>query len=77
MSEFVIFSSPPPQQTAKLWEVETGECLFTFNFNSWGIARSVEFSVGDKEALITTDAFMGTKPAIHLFRIADDPADRE
>ncbi|KAE8687281.1 Eukaryotic translation initiation factor 3 subunit I [Hibiscus syriacus] len=35
-------------QTAKLWNVQTGTQLYTFNFGS--PARSVEFSVGDKLA---------------------------
>lgn len=61
-------------QTAKLWNVETGAQLFTFNFDS--PARSVDFAVGDKLAVITTDPFMELNSAIHVKRIAGDPADR-
>lgn len=61
-------------QTAKLWNVETGAQLFTFNFDS--PARSVDFAVGDKLAVITTDPFMELNSAIHVKRIARDPADR-
>ncbi|CAA3000176.1 eukaryotic translation initiation factor 3 subunit I-like [Olea europaea subsp. europaea] len=58
-------------QTAKLWDVQTGTQLYTFNFDS--PARSVDFAVGDKLAVITTDPFMGLTPAIHIKRIARDP----
>ncbi|KAM6580774.1 hypothetical protein CsatA_004548 [Cannabis sativa] len=44
-------------QSAMLWNVQTGQQLFTFNFDS--PARSVDFSVGDKLAVITADPFMG------------------
>ncbi|GAU16204.1 hypothetical protein TSUD_298360 [Trifolium subterraneum] len=61
-------------QTAKLWNVQTGQQLFTFNFDS--PTRSVDFSVGDKLAVITTDPFMELSSAIHVKRIAKDPADQ-
>ncbi|ONI18276.1 hypothetical protein PRUPE_3G206800 [Prunus persica] len=59
-------------QTAKLWNVQTGQQLFTFNFDS--PARSVDLSVGDRLAVITTDPFMELSSAIHVKRIAKDPA---
>ncbi|GER27620.1 eukaryotic translation initiation factor 3subunit I [Striga asiatica] len=61
-------------QTAKLWDVTTGTPLYTFNFES--PARSVEFSVGDKLAVITTDPFMVYTSAIHVKRISRDPEDQ-
>ncbi|ESW29436.1 hypothetical protein PHAVU_002G070400 [Phaseolus vulgaris] len=61
-------------QTAKLWNVQTGQQLFTFNFDS--PARSVDFSVGDKLAVITTDPFMELPSAIHVKRIANDPTEQ-
>ncbi|KAK9159612.1 hypothetical protein Syun_005953 [Stephania yunnanensis] len=61
-------------QTAKLWNVQTGTQLFTFNFDS--PARSVDFSVGDKLAVITTDPFMELPSAIHVKRIARDPSEQ-
>ncbi|KAG6390211.1 hypothetical protein SASPL_147943 [Salvia splendens] len=61
-------------QTAKLWDVRTGAPLFTFNFDS--PTRSVDFAVGDKLAVITTDPFMGLPSAIHIKRIAIDPEDQ-
>ena len=39
-------------------------------------ARSVDLSVGDRLAVITTDPFMELSSAIHVKRIAKDPADR-
>ncbi|KAK3426363.1 eukaryotic translation initiation factor 3 subunit I [Eucalyptus grandis] len=60
--------------TAKLWSVQNGTQLFTFNFDS--PARSVDFSIGDKLAVITTDPFMELPSAIHVKRIARDPADQ-
>lgn len=62
-------------QTAKLWTVKTGTQLYTFNFDS--PTRSVDFAVGDKLAVITTDPFMGLPSAIHVKRIARDPNDRK
>ncbi|KAG2398282.1 Eukaryotic translation initiation factor 3 subunit [Vigna angularis] len=38
-------------QIGKLWSVQTGHQLYSFNFDS--PARSVDFSVGDKLAVIT------------------------
>lgn len=57
-------------QTVKLWDVKKGEQLYTFNFDA--PARSVNFSVGDKLAVITTDPFMEKTSAIHVKRIAED-----
>ncbi|GMI88949.1 hypothetical protein like AT2G46290 [Hibiscus trionum] len=58
-------------QTVKLWNVQTGTQLYTFTFGS--PARSVEFAIGDKLAVITTDPFMELTSAIHVKRIAKDP----
>ncbi|KAJ6356609.1 hypothetical protein OIU78_004664 [Salix suchowensis] len=59
-------------QSVKLWNVQTGAQLYTFSFNS--PARSVDFSVGDKLAVVTTDPFMGVTSAINVKSIADDPS---
>ncbi|KAL8151639.1 hypothetical protein V2J09_021447 [Rumex salicifolius] len=61
-------------QTVKLWNVKTGSQLYTFNFDA--PARSVEFSVGEKLALITSDQFMGHTPLIHVKPIARDPSEQ-
>ncbi|KAE8691103.1 Eukaryotic translation initiation factor 3 subunit I [Hibiscus syriacus] len=62
-------------QTVKLWNVQTGTQLYTFNFGS--PARSVEFAIGDKLAVITTDPFMDLTSAIHVKRISKDPTEPE
>ena len=62
-------------QTAKLWNVQSGQQLFSFNFDS--PARAVDFAVGDKLVVITTDPFMELPSAIHVKRIARDFADRK
>lgn len=61
-------------QSAKLWDVQSGTPLFTFGFDS--PARAVDFSVGDKLAVITTDPFMGLTSAIHVKHIAADLDDQ-
>lgn len=57
-------------QTAKLWNVETGAQLFSFNFES--PARAVDLAIGDKLVVITTDPFMELPSAIHIKRIEKD-----
>ncbi|KAJ8629299.1 hypothetical protein MRB53_022622 [Persea americana] len=61
-------------QSVKLWNVQTGAQLYTFSFAS--PARSVDFSIGDQLAVITTDPFMEQTAAIHVKRIARDPAEQ-
>ncbi|XP_074353591.1 eukaryotic translation initiation factor 3 subunit I-like [Apium graveolens] len=62
-------------QTTKLWDVQAGAELFTFQFKS--TAKSVEFSVGDKLAVIATDSFStGLPSAIHVKHIASDPSEQ-
>ena len=62
-------------QTAKLWDVKSGKELFTFKFNA--PTRSVDFAVGDRLAVITTDHFVDRTAAIHVKRIAEDPEERK
>lgn len=61
-------------QTVKLWNVQTGAQLYSFNFDS--PARAVDFSVGDKLAVISTDPFMGLPSTIQVKCIANDPSER-
>ncbi|GAB2275276.1 Eukaryotic translation initiation factor 3 subunit I [Dionaea muscipula] len=61
-------------QTAKIWNVQSGVELYTFNFDA--PARSVDFSIGDKLVVITTDPFMAVTPAIHVKHIARDPGEQ-
>ena len=55
-------------QTAKLWDVQTGTQLYSFNFDS--PVRAVDFSVGDKFAVVTTDPFMGHPSSIQVKQIS-------
>ncbi|KAL3641507.1 Eukaryotic translation initiation factor 3 subunit I [Castilleja foliolosa] len=61
-------------QSAKLWNVKSGTPFYTFNFDS--PTRSVDFALGDKLAVITTDPFMGHTSAIHIKQIARNPEDQ-
>ncbi|KAH7435719.1 hypothetical protein KP509_06G076700 [Ceratopteris richardii] len=54
-------------QTVKIWDVETGIQVHSFAFGS--PARAVDFALGDKLAVITTDPFMGAPSAIHVKRV--------
>lgn len=62
-------------QTAKLWDVETGKLEYTFNFEA--PARAVQFGQGERLALVSTDPFMGVPAAVHVKRISEDPADQD
>ena len=60
--------------TARLWEVETGKCLHSFNYGA--PCRAVSFSIDEQLACLTTDPFMAQQPAINIVRIAQDPAEQ-
>ncbi|KAL5731053.1 Eukaryotic translation initiation factor 3 subunit I [Ranunculus cassubicifolius] len=60
--------------TVKLWNVQTGAQQYTFNFGA--PVKSVDFGVGDKLAVITTDPFMELPSAIHVKRISKDPSEQ-
>ena len=54
--------------SCKLWDVETGVCFHTFQFDQ--PVRAVSFAIGDDKMVITTDPFMGVNAAIHVVEIA-------
>eukprot|EP00245_Coleochaete_scutata_P011052 TRINITY_DN4026_c0_g1_i1.p1 TRINITY_DN4026_c0_g1~~TRINITY_DN4026_c0_g1_i1.p1 ORF type:complete len:327 (-),score=47.96 TRINITY_DN4026_c0_g1_i1:850-1830(-) len=56
-------------QTAKLWDVETGTCLHTFEYQM--PARAVAFGEGDKDLVVTTDPFMGSPSAIYIYHLEE------
>jgi translation initiation factor 3 subunit I len=56
--------------TVKLWNLMTGECIFTFEFDI--PCRSVSFSLGEEYLLLTTDAFMGVPPAVRILKHSRD-----
>ena len=60
--------------SAKLWEVETGRCLFTFKYQA--PCRAVSFSIDEHLAALSTDPFMSTTPAINIVRISEDPSEQ-
>jgi translation initiation factor 3 subunit I len=53
--------------TCKLWNVETGECVFTFAFDQ--PVRAVAVNIGGTAVAITTDPFMGVPSAIHVVKL--------
>eukprot|EP00240_Pyramimonas_obovata_P005849 CAMPEP_0118958698 /NCGR_PEP_ID=MMETSP1169-20130426/62756_1 /TAXON_ID=36882 /ORGANISM="Pyramimonas obovata, Strain CCMP722" /LENGTH=321 /DNA_ID=CAMNT_0006906823 /DNA_START=61 /DNA_END=1026 /DNA_ORIENTATION=- len=57
-------------QTAILWDVQTGRELFKRPFE--GPARFTQFSVGGKMAIVTTDPFMGSEPTIQVLAINEE-----
>ena len=62
-------------QTVKLWNVETGTQLFSFNFES--PARAVDLAEGEKLVVITIDPFMDFPSAIHIKHIEKDILNRK
>ncbi|PWZ00390.1 putative TIF34-translation initiation factor eIF3, p39 subunit [Testicularia cyperi] len=56
----------------RLWEVATGKCLFVWEFNT--AAKRVAFSEDCTQILVVTEARMGHKGALRVFRINRDPA---
>lgn len=59
--------------SAKLWDVKTGACLFTWSYDA--PCKAVAFSLGEDLVATSTDPFMERKPAIRIYRLnRDDPA---
>ena len=56
--------------TVKLWNLATGECIYTYEFDI--PCRSVSFSLGEEYILLTTDAFMGVPPAVRILKHSKD-----
>lgn len=55
-------------QSAKLWDVESGAQIFTFNFDS--PVRYVDVFVGDKLVVITTGLLMGLTSTLILMTLS-------
>lgn len=60
--------------TCKLWDVYTGQCLFTWNTKT--AVRAVAFASGDKRALFVTDATMGQPCRVYIVEIEEDSENR-
>jgi len=56
--------------TMKLWNVQTGECLYTWEFAT--AVKRVAFSEDDSKVLAVTEQRMGHKGAIRVFAISRD-----
>ncbi|CAG8494963.1 13168_t:CDS:2 [Funneliformis caledonium] len=56
--------------TAKLWEVETGNCLHTWEFKT--AVKRVAFSEDDCMALFVTEQRMGFPGTVTIYSIAND-----
>jgi len=65
--------------TVKLWDVETGQCLYSFFEQTQNTAavRCVSFAEGDQRFLCITDAAMNHHPSIFCFKVTDDPQDQK
>lgn len=61
--------------TAKLWDMETGHCFFTFEFDRQG-ARGCAFSLGERELVVTLDPFMGTGSSIGIYKMEEERSER-
>lgn len=70
-SRFLLTGSA--DSSCKLWEVETGRCVFTWA--TFTAVRAVAFALGDEMALFITDATMGMQCTIHIVGIEPDPED--
>ena len=55
--------------TVKLWDVQTGQCDFTWEYPT--PVRSVQFALGDRQALVLTDAVMGQTGTLTIFPIGE------
>ncbi|KAJ3414594.1 Eukaryotic translation initiation factor 3 subunit I [Chytridiales sp. JEL 0842] len=60
--------------TCKMWEVETGRCVFTWHTRT--AVRCVNYALGDEMAMFITDATMGQPCTIHIVPIEADPEDQ-
>uniref|UniRef100_A0A1I8I7U4 Eukaryotic translation initiation factor 3 subunit I n=4 Tax=Macrostomum lignano TaxID=282301 RepID=A0A1I8I7U4_9PLAT len=69
-SEKVLTGSA--DNSAKLWDTETGKCVLSVDTNS--AVRSCGFDFAGTSAMLTTDKTMGYKCTILLYDIRQDPA---
>lgn len=60
--------------TCRLWDIKSGKCIFVWETRS--AVRSVDFGMGGRIALFTTDATMGNTSELNIVEIAEDPAQR-
>lgn len=68
-----IFATSSADNTARLWNAETGEPLITFPHKA--PVHYVNFSLGDKMLLTVTDPFMSQPPSIYIFKLGGTTCD--
>ena len=56
--------------SAKLWDVKTGACLHTWQYDA--PCKAVAFALGDSMCATSTDPFLSTEPAIRIYRLNTD-----
>mmetsp|Transcript_34347 Transcript_34347/g.97300 ORF Transcript_34347/g.97300 Transcript_34347/m.97300 type:complete len:344 (-) Transcript_34347:212-1243(-) len=61
-------------QSGKLWNVETGECLFTWKYNE--PTRACAFSHGANMVILGTDPFMGSCSNLYIYSVAESPGEQ-
>lgn len=72
-SEFLITGAA--DNSMRLWEVSTGKCLYTWNFDT--AVRRVAFSEDDKQIVQITEQRMGFQGAIRVFNLnKQEPTNR-
>jgi translation initiation factor 3 subunit I len=61
-------------QTPRIWQLDTGKELAQIKFGE--PCRAIKLSDGEDFFAVTTDAFMGTPPMIHVYKFAEDSAEQ-
>lgn len=60
--------------SAKLWDVESGETVFTWTFKA--PCKAVAFNLGETMMAASTDPFQGVEPAINIIPLSRDSEDQ-
>ncbi|KAG9014130.1 translation initiation factor eIF3 subunit [Tulasnella sp. JGI-2019a] len=70
-----FMASGSADNTMRLWEVQTGKCVYTWEFPT--AVKRVAFSQDDKQIVLVTEQRMGHQGAITIFNInREDPEDQ-
>jgi translation initiation factor 3 subunit I len=62
-----IVISGSADNTARIWDLQTGKCMHVLTFDT--AVRSVDFSMGDRQVVLVTDATMGKRSNIFIFDV--------
>ena len=63
-----MVASGSADNTVRLWDLATGKCLHELNFDT--AVRSLDFSMGDRQIALITDATMGKPSTVHVFDLS-------